>query len=106
MSSGKKKTRIKVPKFLTSLNLETMAILKESWNSLTKPTSIIPKEGYDNATKSVIIMEPFARGFGNTLGNALRRVLLSSRFKDVKNLGTFIRVFFLPDDIHYEDDKL
>src|SRR3989338_2547412 len=78
MSSGKKKTRIKVPKFLTSLNLETMAILKESWNSLTKPTSIIPKEGYDNATKSVIIMEPFARGFGNTLGNALRRVLLSS----------------------------
>ena len=55
-----------------------MAILKESWHTLTKPTSVILKEGYDNTTKSVIIMEPFARGYGNTLGNALRRVLLSS----------------------------
>ncbi len=55
-----------------------MAILKESWQLLTKPSSINLKEGYDNSTKSVIVMEPFARGFGNTLGNALRRVLLSS----------------------------
>jgi len=55
-----------------------MAILKESWNTLTKPTSIVLKEGYNNVTKSIIIMEPFARGFGNTLGNALRRILLSS----------------------------
>lgn len=55
-----------------------MAILKESWNTLTKPTSISLKEGYNNSTKSVIVMEPFARGFGNTLGNALRRILLSS----------------------------
>lgn len=55
-----------------------MAILKESWNTLTKPTSIVLKEGYNNTTKSIIIMEPFARGFGNTLGNALRRILLSS----------------------------
>lgn len=55
-----------------------MAILKESWHSLIKPTSVIVKEGYDNIAKSVIVMEPFARGFGNTLGNALRRILLSS----------------------------
>lgn len=55
-----------------------MAILKESWHSLTKPNSIVVKDGYDNVTKSVIVMEPFASGFGNTLGNALRRVLLSS----------------------------
>jgi DNA-directed RNA polymerase subunit alpha len=55
-----------------------MAILKESWHSLTKPSSVVVKEDYDNVTKSVIVMEPFARGFGNTLGNALRRVLLSS----------------------------
>ena len=55
-----------------------MAILKESWSQLTKPTSVVLKDGYDNLTKSVIVMEPFARGFGNTLGNALRRVLLSS----------------------------
>ncbi len=55
-----------------------MAILKESWQTLTKPASIVTKEGHDNMKKSVIVMEPFARGFGNTLGNALRRVLLSS----------------------------
>jgi DNA-directed RNA polymerase subunit alpha len=55
-----------------------MAILKESWSALTKPTSIVLKEGYNNVTKSVIVMEPFARGFGDTLGNALRRILLSS----------------------------
>jgi DNA-directed RNA polymerase subunit alpha len=55
-----------------------MAILKENWSTLTKPTSIVLKEGYNNLTKSVIIMEPFARGYGNTLGNSLRRVLLSS----------------------------
>ncbi len=55
-----------------------MAILKESWHSLVKPSSVTIKEGEDSSTKSVIVMEPFARGFGNTLGNALRRVLLSS----------------------------
>ncbi len=55
-----------------------MAILKESWHSLVKPSSVVIKEGEDSVTKSVIVMEPFARGFGNTLGNALRRVLLSS----------------------------
>lgn len=55
-----------------------MVILKENWHSLTKPSSVVVKDGYDNAVRSAIIMEPFARGFGNTLGNALRRVLLSS----------------------------
>jgi DNA-directed RNA polymerase subunit alpha len=55
-----------------------MAVLKESWQSLTKPSSIVVKDEYNNITKSVIVMEPFARGFGNTLGNALRRILLSS----------------------------
>jgi len=55
-----------------------MTILKESWSLLTKPTSITLKDGYNNYNKSIISMEPFARGFGATLGNALRRVLLSS----------------------------
>jgi DNA-directed RNA polymerase subunit alpha len=29
-------------------------------------------------THAKVIMEPFERGFGHTLGNALRRILLSS----------------------------
>ncbi len=55
-----------------------MTILKENWHNLTKPSSVIAKEGYDDIKKLVIVMEAFERGFGNTLGNALRRVLLSS----------------------------
>src|SRR5690606_6826802 len=34
-------------------------------------------EGVNPENNAVIIIEPFERGFGNTLGNALRRVLLS-----------------------------
>ncbi len=55
-----------------------MTVLKENWHNLTKPTSIITKEGDDDIRKSTFVMESFERGFGNTLGNALRRVLLSS----------------------------
>jgi len=55
-----------------------MVILRESWQTLTKPASVITKDGHDNTKRSIIVMEPFERGFGNTLGNALRRVLLSS----------------------------
>lgn len=55
-----------------------MTILKESWQTLINPANIDIKEGYNNITRSIIAMEPFARGFGYTLGNALRRVLLSS----------------------------
>lgn len=55
-----------------------MAILKESWQLLSKPANIIVKDGADPDKSATIVMEPFERGFGNTLGNALRRVLLSS----------------------------
>ncbi|MFT7086776.1 MAG: DNA-directed RNA polymerase subunit alpha [Rickettsiales bacterium] len=55
-----------------------MAILKESWQLLSKPANIIVKDGIDSAKSATITMEPFERGFGNTLGNALRRVMLSS----------------------------
>ncbi len=55
-----------------------MAILKESWQLLSRPASIIVKEGTNSSKSATITMEPFERGFGDTLGNALRRVLLSS----------------------------
>ena len=55
-----------------------MSILKESWQLWSKPTNIIVKEGSDPDRSATIIMEPFERGYGNTLGNSLRRVLLSS----------------------------
>lgn len=55
-----------------------MSILKESWQLLSKPTNITVKDGVDPSKSATIIMEPFERGYGNTIGNSLRRVLLSS----------------------------
>lgn len=54
-----------------------MTVLRESWSSFEKP-KVSVKNGYNNVTKSIIIIEPLARGFGNTIGNAMRRILLSS----------------------------
>lgn len=45
-------------------------------NSLLKPKSIIVDQLGPNRAK--VTLEPFERGYGHTLGNALRRVLLSS----------------------------
>lgn len=52
--------------------------MQESYTQLLKPkfVSVTPIDGDANNCK--IVMEPFARGYGHTLGNALRRVLLSS----------------------------
>jgi len=45
-------------------------------NQLLKPRIIDVEILSENIAK--VVMEPFERGFGHTLGNALRRVLLSS----------------------------
>lgn len=45
---------------------------------MVKPGSIVLKEGYDDVSHSVLVVEPLSRGFGATIGNSLRRVLLSS----------------------------
>ena len=45
-------------------------------NPLLKPKSIHVETVSDNKAK--VTLEPFERGYGHTLGNALRRVLLSS----------------------------
>ena len=52
-------------------------MIQKNWQELIKPTNldITSAEG-DNKAK--IVVEPLERGFGLTLGNALRRVLLSS----------------------------
>jgi DNA-directed RNA polymerase subunit alpha len=45
-------------------------------NTLLKPKIVAVESLGDNHAK--LVMEPFERGYGHTLGNALRRVLLSS----------------------------
>ena len=51
-------------------------MIQKNWEELIKPNKIdVSSDGSMRATVSV---EPLERGFGLTLGNALRRVLLSS----------------------------
>lgn len=47
-----------------------------STNDILTPRNIVVQRVSD--TRSKIILEPLERGFGHTLGNALRRILLSS----------------------------
>ena len=46
--------------------------------SLLKPISVEVALSENNPNRAVITLEPFERGYGHTLGNALRRILLSS----------------------------
>lgn len=46
--------------------------------ALLKPTSVEVAVSENNPNSAVITLEPFERGYGHTLGNALRRILLSS----------------------------
>jgi len=52
--------------------------MQDSWQDLIKPKSLEPEEKTLTPTYGRFVGEPFERGFGTTLGNALRRVLLSS----------------------------
>ncbi len=51
-------------------------MIQKNWQELIKPTNL--EVASDGTNKSKIVVEPLERGFGLTLGNALRRVLLSS----------------------------
>lgn len=53
-------------------------MIQENWQTLIKPTDIKIKNLDKEMTHSELTMEPLERGFGLTLGNALRRILLSS----------------------------
>lgn len=55
-----------------------MTVNMKNWQELKKPTSLEIKSGGDSKRKAIFVAEPLERGFGLTLGNALRRVLLSS----------------------------
>ncbi len=53
-------------------------MISKNWQELIKPSKIQIEAGNDAKRKANIVVEPLERGFGLTLGNALRRVLLSS----------------------------
>ena len=55
-----------------------MSVNIKNWQELKKPNSLEVKSGADAKRRATFVAEPLERGFGLTLGNALRRVLLSS----------------------------
>ncbi len=53
-------------------------MLQKNWKDLIKPPKLNVTSGRDHKRLGTMVAEPLERGFGLTLGNALRRVLLSS----------------------------
>jgi len=57
---------------------EDAVVLQKNWKELIKPNKLDIQPGTDSQRFAKVVAEPLERGFGLTLGNALRRVLLSS----------------------------
>jgi DNA-directed RNA polymerase subunit alpha len=53
-------------------------VIQKNWQELIKPNKLEVAPGDDPKRMATVVAEPLERGFGLTLGNALRRVLLSS----------------------------
>ena len=53
-------------------------MIHKNWQELIKPAALDTKAGADASRMATLVAEPLERGFGLTLGNALRRVLMSS----------------------------
>jgi DNA-directed RNA polymerase subunit alpha len=55
-----------------------MHVNQKNWQELIRPTKLDIQSGRDRRRVATVVAEPLERGFGTTLGNALRRILLSS----------------------------
>ncbi len=52
--------------------------MQKNWRDLIKPKKVDIEESSQRSTYAKLVIEPLERGYGVTLGNSLRRVLLSS----------------------------
>ena len=52
--------------------------IQKNWQELIRPNKLQVTPGSDPSRFATVVAEPLERGFGQTLGNALRRILLSS----------------------------
>ena len=53
-------------------------MIQKNWQELIKPNKLEVSPGTDPSRTATIVVEPLERGFAMTLGNSLRRILLSS----------------------------
>jgi len=55
-----------------------MSMRRVRWRGLELPGKVIQDQSMRSASFGRFVVEPFERGFGTTVGNSLRRILLSS----------------------------
>lgn len=53
-------------------------LMFDNWRTLIRPKGVVSESKGDSSTFGKFEVRPLERGFGTTLGNALRRILLSS----------------------------
>ncbi|MFL4981185.1 MAG: DNA-directed RNA polymerase subunit alpha [Xanthobacteraceae bacterium] len=53
-------------------------VIQKNWQELIRPDKLQVSAGSNARRDATVVAEPLERGFGLTLGNALRRILLSS----------------------------
>ena len=53
-------------------------MINKNWKELIKPRKIEFLKDKDSYTNAELVAEPLESGYGQTLGNMLRRVMLSS----------------------------
>ena len=57
--------------------MENNTIISQNWKTLIKPNKLEIKSS-DDKSSSIVVAEPLEKGYALTIGNALRRILLSS----------------------------
>ncbi|CAN5546733.1 DNA-directed RNA polymerase subunit alpha [soil metagenome] len=57
---------------------DSMHVNQKNWQELIRPSKLEVAAGRERRRVATLVAEPLERGFGTTLGNALRRILLSS----------------------------
>jgi len=63
---------------MISTDNEATQVIQKNWQELIKPNRLEVTPGLDDSRQASIVVEPLERGFAMTLGNALRRIMLSS----------------------------
>ena len=61
-----------------SMKREWRIVMRIRWRGLELPSRVVRDEQASTETYAKFHAEPFERGFGTTVGNSLRRILLSS----------------------------
>jgi DNA-directed RNA polymerase subunit alpha len=60
------------------ISLLRRCIMRVRWRGLELPSQVVPDSKFTEDTFGRFSVEPFERGMGTTIGNSLRRILLSS----------------------------